>query len=125
MPEPNPYLSYKNSLSAVEKMLNNKKSYLSRATSRHKPVLEGEISILIKLINDFNTLIETLESDLDNKEIIIRKFKTEKLILESICLLHGIDDFPALASKGPGLLADEVTHKNYLYIPNQLKSLFT
>lgn len=125
MSEPNPYLSYKNSLRAVEKLLKSKKSYLPRATPRHKPVLEGEIMILIKFIDDFNTLIGILESDIDNKEIIIRKFKNEKIILESICLLHGINDFPLFCSKGAGLLVDEITHKDYIYIPNQLKSLFT
>lgn len=120
-------------LEELEKLLDRKRKYLFSLDESTKAAkaITAEINIIENFIEvTTNQLLEQQREYDRYSELAqdkIGRLEEEKMKLEGICLLHGIDDLNTWVCRPKEMIINELLHdrvENYIRIPNQLKFKF-
>lgn len=116
-------------LAQLEKLLERKKEYYLKTEKQNvKDAVQAEINIIENFIDAVQTkLID--DSEVSQQYIIslekkLKQLEQLNLTLETICLMHGIDDWKVFLMAGSNFVLSELKldrAQNCIRVPNQLR----
>lgn len=116
-------------LKQLQKLIERKKEFLDRCEKpKMQAAIKAEINIIQKFIQAAQTAIADNPTFLALLDSVKRENKAKDTIksLECICIIHGINDYPALMNKDLKILMDEVLElrdENQVRVPEKLKAI--
>ncbi len=118
-------------LDMLRKLLERKKQYLTSVEKQNiRDAIQAEINIMenvivstaIKIDSDFQATTQYIKS----LETTITQLQQINVTLETICLMHGIDDWKVYLMQGSNYLKSELDRdkkENCVRVPNQLRKM--
>lgn len=115
----------------LNKLIDRKKLYLLKVENQNiRDALQSEINIMQNVIVSTTNRIENdlreTSQYIKSLETTINKLQQINVTLETICLMHGIDDWKVFLLQGSNYLQNELDRdkqENCVRVPNQLRKI--
>lgn len=114
-------------LTQIHKLIERKKQFLERCENeKTKAAIKAEINTIQNFINAAES--EIYHYAKSNNKVYDSYFKLEDTIkrFECICIIHGINDYPALLNKDLKILMGQIKEmqkESTIAVPEKLKSI--